>query len=90
MSITINNQMNISNRNFKTLWHALGLEFDWCGSIDNVIVLRALDTFDPEMVLRSDNCGPNWVDYGITREQVNRYVSVLRNICNNSTEIRWS
>ena len=89
MSVTINNRLNLSNRNFSTLWHALGLEFDWSGSIDSAIVLRALDTFDPEMALRSDKCESNWVDYGITREQVDRYVNMLRDFCNRDSVVHW-
>jgi len=75
--------LNVSNRNFATLWNALGLDVgDWVGEIDPLDVMCALRRFDPSLVVREtieDGC---MISCGITPEQVERYRSILTAVCN--------
>lgn len=93
MTVTIGNKLNISNRNFCTFMSALGVEYDnknLIGTLDSSKVLKLLNSFDPDLALRSDTCGPNWVDYGITVIQVKRYCDVLRELCLKGGEIHYA
>jgi hypothetical protein len=78
-------EMNTSNSNFSTLWHSLGLDFDYSGAIDARIVLRALTSSDPALLLRetteeTGDKGCRLFSFGIHEEQADRYRTTLQQI----------
>ncbi len=89
MSVTIrinndpnpDNELNITNRNFATLWAALGLDHQWTGQIDARLVAQRCQSTPPELVMREsrmDNSHCVCVyDCGISYEQASRYLARL-------------
>lgn len=79
-------EMNISNGNFKTLWNALGLDFDYCGEICPKKILDSLRILDENLLLRAnfvlsnDSGDANFISFGIDKEQALRYTKRLREI----------
>lgn len=92
MSVTIQNKLNMSNRNFCTFFSALGAEFDsqdLCGEFDSKELLILLSSFDPELAIRADNQQGNILQFGITKEQVERYVKTLTELCKNNRKLLY-
>ena len=78
-------EMNLSNDNFRTFTSALGLEAGWTGETSPHTVLQLLNAFDPALSLRVTEKRFNEgqvrsVTFGITPEQVERYVTCLKAI----------
>jgi len=80
--------MNLSNRNFSTFWSALGLNVKdgLFGREYPQKILDRLRTFEPALALRETEesvgaQGCQMIDFGITPEQVRRYVWNLKKIC---------
>ena len=76
------NYLNLSNRNFSVLWNFIGLEFDWCGSVEPQEVLSGLLNFESGNI----TIDPHWMsdnmfDCGLSQEQVSRYIIGLKRIC---------
>lgn len=79
-------EMNISNGNFATFWNALGLEHDYCGEICPSDIIKALKTFDENLLLRAnyvssnDDGDCNFVSFGIDKDRAMSYTSRLKDI----------
>ena len=78
-------EMNISNGNFKTLWNALGLDFDYCGEICPKKIIEVLKTFDPDLLLAAnyvDASGESAIFYsfGIGGGRAMGYIDRLKDI----------
>ena len=72
--------MNVSSRNFGTLWSALGFPVDFSGEMDGRKLSKALDVIDTDLALRQYRTDDNFVDFGISRQQVDRYVIALKRL----------
>jgi hypothetical protein len=79
-------EMNVCNRNFVTLWSALGLqpetEDGLVGEIDGRVLQERVMSTEPAMVTRETQKdvgegGATFIDMGITEEQVIRYFTGL-------------
>ncbi len=46
--------INLGNRNFETLWNALGLEWDHCGNVTPAKLKAALIKFNPELAVHKN------------------------------------
>ncbi len=72
-------QMNLANRNARTLWNALGLDFDYCGEIDPTVLLHAINSTESALVVRSgvdrQDRGVRFIDGGISTEQAENYLT---------------
>jgi hypothetical protein len=73
-------EMNVSNANHSMLWNALGLEWDYCGGIHPVVLLKALDAVNPALMERSVRVDGNHYFCGVDAAQVDSYVTRLRAI----------
>ena len=94
MSVTIRingdpnpkNQLNLTNRNFATLWAALGLEHEPVGEIDPRPVAERCRSTPPELLVRASRTeagnGPTLVDCGISYRQAARYLAILNLLAN--------
>ena len=92
-------ERTLSNGNFSTFWSAMGLEFDYCGSIDPRDLLLAATTLNPELSVRATHVecremagggkdsGPKFISCGLPREQVLSYIDSIRNICTRAIEL---
>ena len=87
-------EMNVSNANHSMLWNALGLEWDYCGSILPVQLLKALDRVNPALMERSVRVDGNHYFCGVDAAQVESYVTRLRVIAMEAAkreeEIVWA
>lgn len=84
MRVTIwveDNHMNLANENFATLWRALGLECDWVGHLSPDVILKAIEGFDSELIVKPTEWDGNVCHCGITKEQAANYSSRLAEIC---------
>lgn len=74
-------ELNLSNSNFSTLWHALGLDCEWCGRVPVDALHDALDLAVPDLIVRAPTAhgggGASLVDCGIPRSQAERYLFQL-------------
>jgi hypothetical protein len=80
-------EMNVANRNARTLFAALGLEAGEHleGEISGAKMLKAVNAADHALMLRHETIekvenGPTIIDSGISLEQAVRYTSALRGI----------
>jgi hypothetical protein len=86
-------EMNVANRNFRTLWSSLGFnaeDEDLCGQMDGRVILQALRTADPALIERETERGGGdtraaWIDFGIRRDQASMYLVELFAIANEAT-----
>lgn len=74
-------QLNMSCRNFGTLWSSLGLSRQSEGTIHPLVLKRVLDSFIPDLAVRSPFMIDNVYDFGISNEQIITYVAKLLMIC---------
>jgi hypothetical protein len=74
-------ELNMSNRNFSSLWHALGYEFDYSGEIHPFKLYNDLQTLQPQLVTRSPFSSHNIYEYGLDAERVQFYIDKLLSIC---------
>ena len=74
-------ELNITNCNFADLWRAFGLEFDYCGSIDPAVLLRAMRQVAPRCLTCAATADKNIYSGGRRLEQVTRYFGQLGAIC---------
>ena len=97
MSITITNgqdDLNVTNTNFISLWLALGLadagmDFDyWCmGECSPETLLAALKTFKPKSISCADYIDGKVCHCGVTVEQATRYYWKLMKIAQNAVQL---
>ena len=94
-------ELNLANRNARTLLSALGLEPGEGpdGEVSADELLAAINSVDPALILRDETVekvsgGPTIIDCGITLEQAARYTSALRGIAAEAIErgktVCWS
>lgn len=68
-------EMNLANANFSTLWHALGLDFDYCGQLDPEVLLEAVNCTEAALVERCDrHIDQHIISLGIPRERAESYL----------------
>ncbi len=80
-------EMNITNSNFRTLWHALGLDFDWDGAIDGPTLVAAISQMGPDMLTKPSyteggETSARIVHFGTDIERATRYLTNLLKIAN--------
>jgi hypothetical protein len=76
-------EINLANRNFIVLWKAIGLKIDcsdFSGQLDGRVLRRAIKTIDVEAVVRKPEIDDNFMDFGISRSQVDNYIEQLTRI----------
>jgi hypothetical protein len=71
-------EMQVANANHSMLWNALGLEWDYCGHIHPMELLKALDGVNPALMERSVRVDGSHYFCGVDAEQVESYVYRLR------------
>jgi ribosomal protein S7 len=89
-------ELNVANSNFATLWASLGLDTsdELMGSIDAQIVNNALNSVNPDLMIRETVVDGNMITCGITQDQVERYVKCMRCIVDEAIQttgkVYWS
>lgn len=78
-------ELNVANRNFATLWSALGLDADYCGRMDSRQLQAALRAADAALILRdtvveTSPARATFIDQGISPDQARRYLEALAEI----------
>ena len=86
-------EMNVSNSNHSMIWNALGLEWDYSGSIHPVKLLKSLDSIHPDFMVRETRSEGNHHFIGVDLDRVNSYLTRLREIAleaaKREEEIYW-
>lgn len=104
MSVTIRasssfdsvHEMNVANSNFSTLWASLGLDTgdELMGSIDAQIVNDALNSANPNLMIRETVEIGNMINCGLSTDQANRYLQCMRCIVDEAIQttgkVYWS
>lgn len=78
-------ERNLANGNFRLVWNALGLDFDYSGEIDAQKLLDALTCADTDLMLRDTRIEQRkghakLIDCGISEEQAKSYIHSFRKI----------
>jgi len=86
--------LNVSSRNFATLWSSLGFEVEFDGEMDARILRRAVDAMPSALMARPGTVEGNFIDCGITHEQIDYYIENLRQLCDEAeraeTPVQWA
>ena len=75
-------EATLANGNFSSVWQALGLPFDWCGSIDGRIVQRAIANVNVDAIVRPTKVEGIVTSCGVDAQQARAYLDRLAEIAN--------
>ena len=73
-------EMNMANGNFQTVFSALGLNTEYCGSMDGRKLQNAIRSFNPELAIRATNISKNIIEIGIDEDRITYYTESLLEI----------
>ena len=86
--------INMSNRNFATLWSALGFEVELMGEMDARKLRSAVNTMPSSLMIRPSTTDGNFIDCGVSHAQVDRYIETFTQLCDEAermeTPVQWA